>query len=175
MKIKLGKLFSFYYVLMFFLIINSFYILKPINSAMFSIAILFVVFALGSQKLKISQQSIKLIVYFYIALLSFSFLNLLLFFFFKVIDLSYLKNMVSHLTQSIIIFLFVHLGIREQDLSDNNFFAKNITFAFVLQAVVSLFAYTFDPVARIVHLTYTQETIQRLYEDYGGVRGTCKS
>ncbi|MGR5456004.1 hypothetical protein [Vibrio alfacsensis] len=171
MKIRLDKLFSFYYVLMFFFIINSFYIIKPINSAMFSIVVLFIVLMLGNKKTRISQQSIKLMSYFYVVLLSVSLLTLLLSFVFKVIDLSYFKNMASHLIQSIIIFLFVHLGIRDEDLTDKNFFAKTITFAFVLQAVVSILAYSFDPVARIVHLTYTQDTIQRLYENYDGLRG----
>lgn len=171
MKIKIEKLFIFYYVLMFFLIINSFYIVNPINSSMLSIVILFVILAIGNKRIKISHQSIRLILYFYISAFTLSILTLILTFLYKVIDLSYFKNMVSHLIQSIIIFSFVHLGIRDEDLSDKNFFAKTITFAFILQAVVSLFAYTFDPVARIVHLTYTQDTIQRLYENYDGLRG----
>ncbi|MGI9946657.1 hypothetical protein [Vibrio hyugaensis] len=171
MKIKLEKLFLFYYVLMFFFIINSFYIIKPINSAMFSIVILFILLLFGHKRVSISHQSKKMMLYFYIALFSVSILTIILSFSFQVMDLSYFKNMVSHFIQSIIVFLFVHLGIRNKDLSDKNFFAKTITFAFLLQAVVSLLAYTFDPVARIVHLTYTLDTIQRLYDNYDGLRG----
>ncbi|WP_159066146.1 hypothetical protein [Vibrio harveyi] len=48
-------------------------------------------------------------------------------------------------------------------------------YAFVLQTLVQLLAFTFPPFLTLVHSTYTDTQIGRIYHSYGGLRGLSLS
>ncbi|MGS0676885.1 hypothetical protein [Shewanella sp. 125m-1] len=159
-------------ILIIFMLINSFYVIQPINSAMLAVPFAVTYSLIKGGKLNYHKFVFsRHFAYLILAILVMSTLASFISFKSSYLDLSYFKNYVSQLIQAVsIVIILICLcsggGIKSQvDL------LKIIVFCFCLQSIVQLLAFVSPDIASLVHKTYSADKISRLYEDYGGVRG----
>ncbi|MDC9592794.1 hypothetical protein [Xenorhabdus sp. IM139775] len=162
---------NIFVVLSAFLLFNSFYILPPITSS-FIVPVIGLIYSLiyrnGNLSYKIIRKKKLFKHYCFIVLLFGS--NLLITILHSSYDLSYAKNYLAQFIQLTLILSFFLLFIPYK-IYNINYFERIIVLTFVLQSIVQIAAFSIPSIAQIIHLTYDQDKIQRLYLNYGGIRG----
>ncbi|MFB1078182.1 hypothetical protein [Photobacterium damselae] len=155
-----------------FFLINSFYIYAPINSSMMApiISALLSVFLLGEIVFYRKTNYFDKRILFAICVLIFYSLFIVLIN--QTFDFTYLKNIFSQILQLFFIVLTCSLLLNESKYIAFNI-ERLIVYVFVIQSVIQILAFIFPWVASIVHLTYTEDKLSRLYDAYGGIRGVA--
>uniref|UniRef100_UPI000783FA82 hypothetical protein n=1 Tax=Endozoicomonas arenosclerae TaxID=1633495 RepID=UPI000783FA82 len=175
--LKSNQKVSFNNVFLLFLVVNSFYIVPPLNSSM--LAGIFVAGEILLRRDKyaqlvkknISWESIIIPAIFIVVMLLFSALIPVLH---GTKDFSYSKNFISTLIQFFIITLLVlkiYSDCLESQAPISKHFEYLLVTVFLIQSVIQLFAFSYPSFASIVHISYKELAIERLYENYNGARG----
>lgn len=178
MRLRLLLLHDIISIFLFFLLVNSFYIIPPINSSMIVLVIAVFFAILYNQKFLTDfkwlmlNQKIILIYAIIIFLIS---VNLSITLLHGTVDLSYSKNFISQLIQLTIIVFTTSFIFRIYDnsiISYSQYAERLIVLIFVIQSVVELLAFFSPEFASLVHLTYKPEQIEQLYNNasYSGDR-----
>lgn len=90
-------------------------------------------------------------------------------------DFSYTKNILSQIIQFIMImlvmaFIFTNYQHRQNYI---RYVSQLIIYSFIIQSLVELLAFSIPSIASIIHLTYTDKALTRLYDGYAGIRGVA--
>ncbi|HCU0192423.1 hypothetical protein KUA00_05190 [Proteus mirabilis] len=158
-----------YKSIIIFLLINSFYIYPPINSSF--LAPLFSLFYLCHTNKYKFKVYFFYEPYFLLLLLSILFMagiNILITSFHNKYDFTYTSNFISQFIQ--LFFIVFTISIINNEDKKNKLEYYIIT-SFVLQSIIQIFGFIFPSIAEIIHLSYPEDKIARLYTDYGGIRG----
>lgn len=89
-------------------------------------------------------------------------------------DFSYAKNYVSQFIQlTIVIFVSSYIFFKHPDpkASYIEYAEKIIVWIFLVQSIIEIIAFLIPEFASLVHLTYDDKTLKKIYEGYGGIRG----
>lgn len=179
MKIKKESIRFSFLILLMFMTINSFYIVRPINSTMV-VSFLCIILCIISEKLRHIFSNVIKIKELYIILCMFLglfFITSLIPLLHQTYDFVYSKNTISQIINTIILLpiIVVVIGYSSNDVDRVSYFERIFVYSFCFQTIVQLLAFISPTFLTIVHSTYSQLQIGVLFDSYHGVRGLALS